>query len=242
MNEQEKPGEQAPAPYRRRYFKVGSLLYPLGLLDGVDGKSVCGFCGHKIVIYSSSFVGQNETPKNIFYGCSRTNCGSLPFYRVRFIDRKVFHFLVSKLQEYHERPKSADSAEIMRILKGYDNLRTLIDEHHKLLLNLTRTIYNIEQLLEKIKSLEEKIEELQVNLSPKENLIPQEDPFYKPLWEIPHEKLDELPLPYKRKVYSSLVVRTRFYDTYLILRLSNRIPVGEGEEELGKTVALSLNR
>lgn len=241
-NSYEKPGENLPKPYQKRFFKVGTLSHPLGLLDGEGGNAVCGFCGQRIVIYSLSVVGDDETPQNIFYGC-RANCGKLQFYRVGFVDKKIFLFIVEKLRKLFPPPKNADQSEILRILKGYSTLSELQEKHRELITQLRRAIYQTESILEKLKKVEENIEKVKSQLSPDLSSEPSQDPFFSLLWTVAMDKLQNLPLPYRREVYRSFVRRTRFYDTYLILRSTNLIQSSsESEKDMGKMFALPLNR
>ena len=106
-------------PFKKKYFRITSYTHYFGVLDGAN--TICGFCGRKIAVFAPSLSNISEHPDKIFYGCL-AHCGKIPYYKVDFIDRKLFLSIDARIKDSFPRPKNIAQKSITETLSEFNKL------------------------------------------------------------------------------------------------------------------------
>ncbi|MCK5833685.1 hypothetical protein KAH81_08450 [bacterium] len=190
----------------------------------------CGYCGHKMALYSPlSLTGREEEP-SMFYGCSR-RCESSGIHRYQFIDTKLIKFIYERFRGLFPNLKG-DSKHVKKLTKKFEEIARHDAKRRHLLELLPHAGFNRDDLLKELINLEETIESMRDNVSGFSKKKPEKSTLFAPIFlaETPGELLT-LDLLYLRELVGAAIYRIRFFNETLVLRVT---PLTEEEHRFNR--------
>ena len=201
--------------FRQRLIRVSITTAHFSVLHGMP-IFYCGYCGKPVALFSTHIIQTVQKIPTLFYACSQ-KCASSGFQRADFIDRLLMQLIQNRVVSTFPAPTGGSGYE--GLLEKFKILDSLKLDKLQLLNSLHYLSYKRDIALEEIRLLKEKIDGLTDEIKSLFSADPQENPLMYPLFNTPPEQLSDLDLGYRRELVNTTVLRIRFFNEFLIVRM-----------------------
>ncbi len=237
--EQKRKREEAESgqKFKQRLIKVSIITKPFAVLHGLS-IFYCGYCGKPMSLFSTRPVQLGKRMPPLFYSC-RDRCPRAGFHRAEFIDRLLLQLIQRRITQNFPEPKAEGDYEAL--LEKFKKIDELYSQRLTLLNKMHYASYKRDEILADIRKVKDEIEELESEVKSLFSKGPNKNPLMYPIFNTPPDEINSLDLTYRRELVKLTIIRVRFFNEFLIVRMKPLTAEDEAKsDEMGRIFNINL--